>query len=219
MGDGPSLSGARQRWCVRPDLQAAGSGDRDPRSTNLTTIALAEPIRGTSDRNASARLPGSRSYLRCAASAAGPDRVFPLLQSDTSAFVVGQGCTARSINPTTGSDRCCADSVGTALLLFADMIFRRDSRTMPASSPSRSGSSARSVAHDHLPFQPRLELPAARRNPPRRSPPTAHAHRASAQRRSHVAPGVHARERVSLPKTQDGPPALANSLLLSPQHF
>ena len=52
----------------------------------------------------------------------------PLLQSDTNAFVVGQGCTARSINPTTGSDRCCTDSVGTASLLFADMIFRRDNR-------------------------------------------------------------------------------------------
>jgi hypothetical protein len=78
------------------------------------------------DRNTPARLPGSRCHLRSAASASGPDRVFLLLQSDANAFVVVQGCAARSIDPARGSGCCCADSVGPATLLFADMIFRRD---------------------------------------------------------------------------------------------
>ena len=38
-----------------------------------------------------------------------------------------RGCAARSIDPARGSDCCCADSVGPASLLFADMIFKRDS--------------------------------------------------------------------------------------------
>src|SRR4249920_366344 len=89
---------------------------------------MAEPVCGTADWNAAARLPGSCSDLWGAASAAGSDRVFPLLQSDANAPLVGQGCSARSINPATGSDRCCAGSLRTASLLFADMIFRRDNR-------------------------------------------------------------------------------------------
>ena len=110
---------------------SAGSGDGDPRPTDITAIALAEPICGTSDRNTPARLPGSRCHLRRAASASGPDRVFLLLQSDANAFVFVQGCAARSIDPARGSDCCCADSVGPASLLFADMIFRRDSDRNP----------------------------------------------------------------------------------------
>ena len=45
---------------------------QDPRPTNLTAIAVAEPIYGTADRNAAARLSGSRSHLRRAASASDP---------------------------------------------------------------------------------------------------------------------------------------------------
>ena len=114
-------------------------GIRDP--TDITAIALAEPICGTSDRNTPARLPGSRCHLRRAASASGPDRVFLLLQSDANAFVVVQGCAARSIDPARGSDCCCADFVGPASLLFADMIFRRDRWPRPIARPGpcRSG--------------------------------------------------------------------------------
>ncbi len=40
-----------------PGLPAPGSGDGDPRSTNLTALAVAESICGTTDRNVAARLP------------------------------------------------------------------------------------------------------------------------------------------------------------------
>src|SRR5271157_2759022 len=48
---------------------------------------------------------------------------------------LSQGRAARSIDPARGSDCCCADSVGPASLLFADMFFRRD--RYPASYAAR----------------------------------------------------------------------------------
>jgi hypothetical protein len=131
VGDGSRLSGARQRWCVRPGVQAAGSRDGDPRPTDLTAITVAEPIRGTPDRNAPARLPGSRCHLRRAASPADPGRIYRLLQSDADASVVEQGCAVRSRGPATGSNSRCADFVRAASLLRADMIFGKDNRFPP----------------------------------------------------------------------------------------
>ena len=96
------------------------------RPTDLTAITVAEPIRGTPDRNASARLPGSRCHLRRAASPADPGRIYRLLQSDADASVVEQGCAVRSRGPATGSHSRCADFVRAASLLRADMIFGKD---------------------------------------------------------------------------------------------
>ena len=56
----------------------------------------------------------------------------PLLQSDANARLVGQGYSARSINPATGSHHHCADLLRTASLLYADIIFRRDTMHRPS---------------------------------------------------------------------------------------
>jgi hypothetical protein len=69
-----------------------GSGEGDQRPTNRTALAVAESICGTLNWFASARLLGSRSHLRCTASAVGSGRVLPLLQRDAHAPVLGQGC-------------------------------------------------------------------------------------------------------------------------------
>ena len=109
----------------RPGLHAEGSGDGDPRSTNLTALAVAEPICRTAYWNPAARLPGSRCHLRCTPSVAGSGRVFRLLQQDTYTPVVRKRHAARSSDPATWSHRHCADSVRPASLLRADMIFGR----------------------------------------------------------------------------------------------
>ena len=87
-----------------------------PRSKS--TLAMAESVCRTADWNAAARLPGSCSHLWRAASAAGSSRVFPIRRERTCRWT---GSSARSINPATGSDHCCAGSLRAASLLFADL--------------------------------------------------------------------------------------------------
>ena len=68
----PAYLGARQDGPYGQIFKRRVRAMGDPRANNITAIALAEPLYGTADRNAAARLPGSRPHLRRGASAAGP---------------------------------------------------------------------------------------------------------------------------------------------------
>jgi hypothetical protein len=84
------------------------------------------PYAETSDRNASARVPGSCPGLRRAASAADPGFVFVILQSYAHALGIEQGCAATASRPRIRNDYCHTNSVRIASSLRADMIFGKD---------------------------------------------------------------------------------------------
>src|SRR5207245_3441283 len=91
----------------------------------LLSVALLAAI--IPHRDTTARVPGSCSKLRRAASTADPGFVFVILQSDAHALGIAEGCPATASCPRIRNHHCHTNSVRIASSLRADMIFGRDS--------------------------------------------------------------------------------------------
>src|ERR1022692_715257 len=77
-----------------------GQGDGYPRSTNLSSITVAEWLCGTSDRHIAPRVPGSSGHLRRDAPAANSFRLYGVLQSSAHALGITERCALASSSPT-----------------------------------------------------------------------------------------------------------------------
>src|SRR5437867_6913598 len=89
---GASLPGARQRPRLRTGLHVSGEGDGYPRSTDLSWIAVAEWLCGTSDRHIAPRVPGSSGNLQRDAPAANSFRLCGVLQPRAHALGITERC-------------------------------------------------------------------------------------------------------------------------------
>src|SRR5262245_36767167 len=103
-----------------------GEKDGATRLPDRTALALAKPICGTLDRDASPRVLGSCLDLGRPAFAPNSDVICALLQRNPHAPGISQGRAATTCCPTMRKDRHNANSVRIASSLCPDMIFGRD---------------------------------------------------------------------------------------------
>src|SRR5262249_22144122 len=113
-------------WGLRSHLQEPVRGHGDSGPTDLSSIALAKWLCGTSDWHIAPRVPGSNAHLRRGAPKANSLRLCSVLQSIADALILAQGCTARSSDPTIRYHCRHSHLSGTAPSLRADLIFGRD---------------------------------------------------------------------------------------------